>query len=276
MCTNRSKQTSLIDEEVLPLNRLKIDPKRNLANFNTEYDKVLESEDISKSTSSDRLLCSWKLLRKLNKKDQIYSKFSGFIIDLIQAEQKKTVMTYLPPIETPITEYGTLLELFHRSNKMAKQSNMKYTHITLDCGTAIKAYHVLWNNPDCFEHIIIHLGDFHSMQALFGIIGLYVSGSGFEDIIYQLGLCQHGTMKALLKEKHYNQAWMIHEAYAEALSRIFLDKYVPSNLSETINKQNADICKFFDNSDFQNYAKFYTSVIDDGLSESMVKRHNSG
>ena len=125
MCTNRSKQTSLIDEEVLPLNRLKIDPKRNLANFNTEYDKVLESEDISKSTSSDRLLCLWKLLRKLNEKDQIYSKFSGFIIDLIQVEEKKTVMTYLPPIETPITEYGTLFELFHRSEKLAKQSTMK-------------------------------------------------------------------------------------------------------------------------------------------------------
>ena len=53
------------------------------------------------------------------------------------------------------------------------------------------------------------------MQALFGVIGSYVSGSGFEDIIYQLGLCQPGTMKALLKGKHYNQALMIHEAYAE-------------------------------------------------------------
>ena len=143
---------------------------------------------------------------------------------------------------------------------------MKYTHIILDCGAAIKAYHVLWNNPDCFKHIIIDLGNFNSMQTLFGVIGLYVSGSGFEDITYQLGLCQHGTMKALLKGKHYNQTWMIHEAYAEALSRIFLDEYAPSNLLENIDTQIADIGKFFDNSDFQKYAKFYTSVIDDGLS----------
>ena len=81
------------------------------------------------------------------------------------------------------------------------------------------------------------------MQALFGVIGSYVSGSGFEDIIYQLGLYQPGTMKALLKGKHYNQAWMIHEAYAEALSRIFLDKYVPSNLLENTDTQNEDIGK---------------------------------
>ena len=50
------------------------------------------------------------------------------------------------------------------------------------------------------------------------------------------------------------------------MSRIFLDKYVPSNLLENIDTQNVDVGKFFDNSDFQKYAKFYTSVIDDGLS----------
>ena len=92
-----------------------------------------------------------------------------------------------------------MLEMFHRSEQMAKQSNMVYTHIVLDCGAAIKAYHVLWNNSDRFKNIIIHLGDFHTMQALFGVIGAYVSGSAFQDIIYQLGLCQPpGSMKALI------------------------------------------------------------------------------
>ena len=61
---------------------------------------------------------------------------------MFQIQQKRTVMTYLPPIETPITDYGTLFEMFYRSEKLAAQSNMKYTHITLDCGAAIKAYHV--------------------------------------------------------------------------------------------------------------------------------------
>ena len=41
-------------------------------------------------------------------------------------------------------------------------------------------------------------------------------------------------MKTLLKGKHYNKAWMIDEGYAKALSRIFLDKYFPSNLLENI------------------------------------------
>ena len=191
---NRSKRTSLANEQGPPLKRFKIDPKKNPAIFSAGSDGSSDSEGVSYSSN---VLYLWKILRKINEKDQLYSKFCGFVIDLIKTEQKRTVMTYLPPIETPITNYGTLFEMFYRSEKMAAQGNMKYTHITLDCGAAMKAYHVLWNNPDRFKHIIIHLGDFHTMQAHFGAIGSYVSGSGFEDIIYQLGLCQPGTKTQL-------------------------------------------------------------------------------
>ena len=268
----RSKRTSLLDTEVVPLKRLKIDSKKNPSKFVQENNAV-ESGETTKSCLSDNLLCLWRLLRKLHENDQIYAKFSGFVINLIQRELKKTVMTYLPPIETPITEYGTLFEMFHRSQQMSKQCNMRYTHITLDCGAAIKAYHVLWNNPDQFKDIILHLGDFHSMQAMFGVIGSYVSGSGFEDIIYQLGLCQPGTMKALIKGKHYNQAWMVHEAFSEAVSRMFLEKYIPAELRNFVNTQNTDIDlnKILTDPEFLKFAACNTKMMNDGLSGCLGK-----
>ena len=55
-------------------------------------------------------------------------------------------MTYLPPIQKPIADYTALFEMFYKSRELAKQANMAYTHITLDVGAAIKAYHVIWNN----------------------------------------------------------------------------------------------------------------------------------
>ena len=153
---------------------------------------------------------------------------------------------------------------------------MKYTHITLDCGAAIKAYHVLWNNPGEFKDIIIHLGDFHSMQAMFGVIGSYVSGSGFEDIVYQLGLCQPGTMKALIKGKHYNQAWMVHESFSEAVSRLFLEKYITPELQSFINTQNTDLEleKILPDQKFQTFAELHTKMMNDGLSGKLVKLYS--
>ena len=82
---------------------------------------------------------------------------------------------------------------------------MRYTHITLDVGAAIKAFHVVWNDKDQWNDIIIHLGDFHAFIAFFGSIEKFVTGSGLEEIVYEAGLCTSGSMNGLLSEKHYNR-----------------------------------------------------------------------
>ena len=64
--------------------------------------------------------------------------------------------------------------------------NMPYSNITFDIGAAMNAFKVLWNNPEKFSNIVIHLGDFHQMKEVFAIIGKLISGSGFEDIIFKL------------------------------------------------------------------------------------------
>ena len=64
-------------------------------------------------------------------------------------------MTYLPPIQTPITEYPTLVDLFNVSRNLAKKTNMKYVHITLDVGAAIKVFHVVWNDSNHWKDTVI-------------------------------------------------------------------------------------------------------------------------
>lgn len=167
-------------------------------------------------------------MRYLNANNQRNPRFVGWIVKKIQkAHSEATMMTYLPPILTPITEYPTIIEMFYVSRQLAKQSNMTYTHITLDVGAAIKAFHVIWNNPVAWSDIVIHLGDFHAMMAYFGVIGLYVSGSGFEEVLFQADLCSSGSIRGVISGKHYNRCWKIHETFAEVLERLFLEKFMP-------------------------------------------------
>ena len=135
-------------------------------------------------------------------------------------------MKFLPPIQTPITEYPTIVSLFETSRKLAKNANMIYTHIIMDVGAAIKAYHVLWNGADYWNDTIIHLGDFHAMMTFFGIIGTFISGSGFEEILYQSGLCTCGSINTLLSGKHYNRCWYVQEIRNDALERLFIRQYL--------------------------------------------------
>jgi hypothetical protein len=135
----------------------------------------------------------------------------------------------LPPIQKPITDYAAFFEMFYKSSlrELAKQANMAYTHITIYVGAAIKAYHVIWNNPQAWSDIIIHLEDFHAVMAFFGVFGCFVGGSGFEDILFQSGLCSSGSIAGLLSGKHYNRNWLLHEAFSEALERLFEEQYIP-------------------------------------------------
>ena len=110
--------------------------------------------------------------------------------------------------------------------RLAKEVNMDYVNITLDVGAAIKAYDVIWNNPLLWWDTIIHLGDFHAFCAFFGTIGTYIAGSGFEGVIFHADLCTSGSITGLIAGKEYNRCWVVHEAFAEAIERMFIKQYV--------------------------------------------------
>ena len=106
----------------------------------------------------------WKLARYTHNSDQVVPRFTCWSITVSDAcgSPTKTMITYLPPIHKPITEYDTVVEYLHQVQEMAHQVNMPYVHLTLDVGAAAKHnYHVLWNFTNQFENVIIHLGDFH-------------------------------------------------------------------------------------------------------------------
>ena len=82
------------------------------------------------------------------------------------------------------------------------------------------------------SNVLIRLGDFHTMMELFCIIGKIITGSGFEEIVYQARLCTSSGIKSILSGKHYNRSWTVHESFAEALDRLFCKRFVESCSSE--------------------------------------------
>ena len=232
-----NRRSITMPKQCNPVSR-KIDPKAQPSRFSNVSNELVVCD--SKNTF-EQLLQIWKLLRYQSLDMEAYARFVGFVIKLYQKPQsKQTVMTYLPPIQTPITEYGTLVNVFTISQNLAMKANMKYAHITFDVGAAIKGYHLIWNEPELWKNIIIHLGDFHSFMAFFGVIGKFIAGSGFEEIIYQSGLCSSGSIKMLLSGKHYNRCWWVHETFSEALERLFIKKYLPEYDDAITNMQVLD------------------------------------
>lgn len=180
-------------------------------------------------------LIVWRLGRKMHNTDQLVPRFTGWL-SIVANEQveptPRTHITYLPPIHRPITDYDTVVEYLSQVQSFARQVNMPFVHLTLDVGAVAKAFQVVWNFPEEYKNVIIHIGDFHLMQENFGIMGQLISNSGFEDIVFQAGLCASGSLNGVLRGKHYNRAWTVHEHFAEALERLLFQKFLETACQE--------------------------------------------
>ena len=72
-------------------------------------------------------------------------RFIGLITLLNSQKRLPTSLTYLPPLQNPITEVYTIIQIFEISRNLSKQANMRYTHVIFDLGATIKGFHVIWN-----------------------------------------------------------------------------------------------------------------------------------
>ena len=71
------------------------------------------------------------------------------------------------------------------------------------------------------------------MMTFFAIIGIFVKGSGFEEIIFQNELCSSGSIQGVISGKHYNRCRQTHGAFGEALERLFIKSYIQNIPSAT-------------------------------------------
>ena len=91
-------------------------------------------------------------------------------------------------------------------------------------------------------------------------MGSIVRGSGFEDIVFQSGLCTSGSLQGVLAGSHYNRGWTVHNAMSEALERLLMSRFlneknpvVPESLvnlsadpnPSTVQQVHEDLLEFF-------------------------------
>lgn len=113
----------------------------------------------------------------------------------------------------------------------------------MDLAAAKIAYDLIWGDRDLYEKVIVNLGPFHTMCSYMGAIGKMMSGSGFEDIVVEAGLCASGSIEQVMSGKHYNRSVRVHQRMLDALERMLLTSFNNSvesgqerdNLSAAVN-----------------------------------------
>ena len=107
---------------------------------------------------------------------------------------KLSQIDYLKPIMNPITQHSTVQQCLQTSIEISQKLGQQYTFVTFDLAAAKLAYNVIWNNPERYKDVFIHLGAFHIICCYFGAVGKLMTGYGIEEIVLESGICSSGSL----------------------------------------------------------------------------------
>ena len=81
-----------------------------------------------------------------------------------------------------------------------------FTFVTFGLAVAKMAFDIVWNQPEIYENVIMHLGAFHTTMSYLSAIGKLMKGSGFEEIVIEARICASGYLDRVSKGTgtHYN------------------------------------------------------------------------
>ena len=131
----RSKRRSLPEASSLVLPEVRVNKLKEPVIVSSSFSETDIINLREKVDSFETFYAVWVILRLLNSADQELPMLSGWSIRVQQTVHndvtiQKTKLTYLPPINAPITDFATMAKVFETVQERAKTKNTLYANIT--------------------------------------------------------------------------------------------------------------------------------------------------
>ena len=115
----KSERRSIRLENVHPIRTTAINSKKVPPSFANKNPAEVENH---KQIYCNNLVIVWKSLHHLTSFDQVNPKFVGWVILFLETiDSKQTKLTYLLPIQKPITEYVTAFRCFANTENLREK-----------------------------------------------------------------------------------------------------------------------------------------------------------
>ena len=175
----------------------------------------------------------WLLIRlHAVKTSQVVPGWSGFVSLTGKVPPNLTTIEYYPIIQHPITEYKAVKECLSQAEKGTREVGQQYVITTFDLGVCMKAYPLVWSNPQRYSDHIIMIGTFHLTCAYLKMIGKKMAGTGLDDILLEADLISTGSLSSVLAGKNYARAINCHKTLLEALERLLFLRFLDARGDE--------------------------------------------
>ena len=130
----------------------------------------------------------------------------------------KTKVVYLPLIDRPPADSGTMMTSMLKAKKVAEGVGQEYVIFTADQQLYRVALHVQWEQPEIFQNVYLRLGGMHFLMSYIGCIGNLMAETGMEDI---LSVPFGGVLKMLSGKKFPENVRALRMLVEELLRPVF-------------------------------------------------------
>ena len=161
-------------------------------------------------------------------RDDIFPSWKGWVSATTEdtSERVQSIVDYMAPINASVNDLATVQKVLQISKDATDEVGQEYTFVTFDLAVAKKAYDLVWQHPDTYKNVVIHLGVFHTMLSYLGALGKVMRESGFEEVVIEARLCATGSLEKVMIGKHYNRCLTVHTIMLEALERLLFTSFV--------------------------------------------------
>ena len=122
------------------------------------------------------------------------SGWCGYISLAGKRPLRLTKIEYYPVVHHPITEYDTVQKCLQLAEEAKHKLVKKF-----DLGVCMRAYPLIWNDPDRYAKHILLIGIFHLICAYFHMIRKKMDSSGLTDVMMEARLMGSGTVHGVLQ-----------------------------------------------------------------------------
>ena len=113
----------------------------------------------------------------------------------------QSIVDHMLPIRRPITDNATVQQVLCLSWQATKVLQQDVTKATFDLAEAMKAYSIVWQNPEEYSYALVRIRAFLAICSYLGVIEKMMVGTGFEDILIEDWVCASGSIDQVMQGK---------------------------------------------------------------------------
>ncbi|KAL7290467.1 hypothetical protein TKK_0016155 [Trichogramma kaykai] len=134
----------------------------------------------------------------------------GFYAQMTPNDDQQQRVSYLMPINQPLTNKSVVLETILRALKIADECDENYVQVTYDLGIGMIALPLQNTELNQFKRLFVHIGDFHVQMAYMKALGSFISDCGLATILVESYLLGSGSINGFLSGKNFNKCKRLH------------------------------------------------------------------